>query len=392
MTGTRLLGMGGKMRIRLTGAYPEECLSQMALQGIRFRSFQKLDPLTVEVTVSSGCFGAARLVAKKYMCDLELVEETGLWPEIQAMGIRRWYFPFLLGILLVVFYLQGHIFFLQVQGNRTIPTERILQILEEEGVGFWTSTKSLDINQLKNRVLARIPELGFLTINTEGPMATVLVRQREERPKEVGSLGPANVIAARDGIVEEITVTGGTAQVKPGDVVTRGQVLISGVTNLDKTMLLTRAQGEVTARTFVQKQALLQDYVMKKQYTGREKHCFSLTFGKNMINFYKTSGISYDNYDKMRVRKTLTLPGGYELPVCLTILRFQEYELVPVPLEEGMAEETLRRAALEDTRRQLTAGIVSDSRMELSRDHGIYRLMGMLECREEIGLSVEIEE
>lgn len=392
MTGTALMGIRGKMRLRIRGAYPEECLGDMAGQGIRFRRLQKADPLTVELTIARGDYETVCLVAKRHMCDLELIRQFGLWPQVEAMGWRMGYFLLLLGMVLLVFYLQGHIFFFEVQGNTTIPSERILRILEDEGIGFGTSTKSINVNELKNSVLAKIPELGFLTVNTEGPIATVVVRQREEKPVVKENLGPANVVAAKGGIVEEITVTGGCAQVKAGDVVTRGQVLISGVTNLEKTLLLTRGEGEVTARTFVRKQALIPDCIMKKRYTGREKRCFSLTFGKNMINFYKTSGISYDNYDKMSVRKTLTLPGGYEMPVSFTVISVREYELVPEALDAEAAEEKLQRAALEDTRRQLTAGMILDPRMQLSEEPGLYRLTGILECREEIGVSVEIEE
>lgn len=392
MTGSGLLGMSGKVRISLTGACPEDCLNHMTRQGIRFRDYEKKDPLTAEVTLGLRDLTLVQISAKKSMCDLKIIWVSGLVPSLRGMGLRSLY-PLVLGIIvLLVFWLQTHILFFEVTGNTTIPAERILEVLEDNGIGFWTSTRNLEINLLKNQVLADIPELEFITINTQGPFATVLVRQRNEKPKNMNASAPANLVAAKEGIIEAVTVTGGSAQVKPGDVVTRGQLLISGVTNLDKILLLTRGEGEVIARTFIRKTALLGNTQSKKQYTGREKTYFSITFGKNTINFYKTSGISYDNYDRMTVRKPLTLPGGYTLPVSVNVISIREYTLCQVPLDETSAEAQLSEAVRRDTQEGLLGGMILETRTRLEQDGDAFYLSGILECREDIGQLVEIQD
>lgn len=362
----------------------------MTAQGIRFRDYHKTDMLTAELLVALADLKQVQVCAKKTMCEMEIVKISGLLPGLRAMGPRLGYLLALFLLVLLVFWLQKHIFFLEVEGNESIPEEKIIEILEENGIGFFTSTEELDMNLLKNEILAQIPELGWITINTEGPIATVLVRQREEKPAVSAHSGPANVVAVKSGIIEHVTVTGGTSQVKNGDVVTAGQLLISGVTNLDKTLLLTRAEGEVTARTYARKTAILSDSILEKRYTGREEIKFSVTFGKNTINFYKTSGISYDNYDKMTVRKTLTLPGGYVLPLTVTKTILREYETVNCPLDAQRAESLLSDAVEQDTAGKLLAGMILDLRLHLRQEEGLYTVSGIVECREEIGVSVEI--
>ena len=392
MTGSGLLGITGKIRIELTGACPEDCLTYLTRQGIRFRDYEKKDPLTATVTLGLRDLGQAQAAAKKTMCELKIISVSGIVPGLRAMGLRCLY-PLVLALLvLLVFWLQTHILFFEVEGNTTIPAERILAVLEDNGIGFWTSTRNLKINLLKNQVLADIPELEFITINTQGPFATVLVRQRHEKPETKKNSAPANLIAAKGGIIEAVTVTGGSAQVKAGDVVTRGQLLISGVTNLDKILLLSRGEGEVTARTFIRKTAVLGNTQNQKQYTGRERTCFSITFGKNTINFYKTSGISYDNYDRMTVRKPLTLPGGYTLPVSVNVISLREYTLCQVPLDETSAEVLLSEAVCRDTQESLLAGMILETRTRLRQDANAFYLSGILECREDIGQLVEIQD
>lgn len=386
------MGMGGKVRIRITGACPEDCLYRMTMEGIRFRDYCKTDMLTAELTVPLRDLNTATSCAKKTMCEMKILGISGLFPGLKAMGTRIGYLFVLVFLLILVFWIQGHIFFLEVEGNTTISDEEILQILEESGVGFFTKTSEIDLNVLKNEILGQIPRLGWITINTEGPIATVMVREREEKPVAVENQAPGNVLAAKGGIIEDVTVTGGTAQVRLGDVVTEGQLLISGVTNLDKTLLLSHAEGEVTARTFTRKKAILEESIQEKSYTGEEITRFSITFGKKTINLYKTSGISYDNYDKMTVRKTLTLPGDYALPVTVTVTVFREYEQAEKLLAEQDAEEFLEEAVRRDMEAKLSAGMILDLHLQCKMQEGLYVGSGIAECREDIGVSVEIKE
>lgn len=392
MTGSRLLGLTGKVLLRITGACPEDCLYGMTLRSVSFSDYRKEDELTATVVVPLAQLKEAQVSAKKAMCTLETVKIYGAFPLIKGMELRAMYMLVLILLVFAVLFMQKHIWFIGVEGNTTIPEEQILQILDEHGVGFWTNTDKLDINLLKNDILAEIPELGFITVNTEGGMATVVVRQREEKPTDSKAVCPANITAKKSGIVTEITATGGTPQVAPGSIVTEGQLLISGVTNLDKTLLVTRAEGEIYARTFTGKTAILPKNHSVKEYTGRETVRISVTYGKNTINLYKSSGISYDNYDKMTDRNTLTLPGGYALPLTVTVVRFREYKLSDSLISQQAAEALLLSAVRNQLMSQMAAGEILKEGLVLKETEALYCLGGVVECREEIGSVVEIME
>ena len=107
-------------------------------------------------------------------------------------------------------WLQTHIFFFSVSGNETVPAERILWVLEEYGIKFGVPADAVDLNAVKNQVLAQLPELGWITINTEGASAEVVVRERAEKPAISRASGPANVTAKKSGLITEVEVTGGS--------------------------------------------------------------------------------------------------------------------------------------------------------------------------------------
>lgn len=392
MTGHRLLGLTGTVTVEITGACPEDCLSRMALAGIRFRGFRKTDELSIQVTIAVQDISAVRICAKKTMCNMEIHGIQGLVPRLRSMGLRILYLPVLLSLLLVVLWLQSHIWFFSVSGNKTVPTEQILWVLEENGIGFWTRTEALDTNTIKNQVLEDLPALGWITINTEGGLAQVVVRERTERPVISRDSAPANVIAKKSGVITELEVTGGTPQVKSGDIVKDGDLLISGISDLDKTMLLTRAEGEVYAYTWNRVSVAIPDTTMEKVYTGRETVRYCITIGKNTINFYKTSGISYDNYDKITESIQLALPGGYTFPVCITKITFREYETIAVPMEAEEAQRRMESALDNQLRLEMTAGNILTKKLKIIQSDDNFILSGVAECQEEIGITSVIKD
>lgn len=391
MTGHRLLGLTGTAEIKITGACPEDFLTRITSQGVRFRNYRKTDELTALMEIPCSSLDTARYAAKKTMCTMETVSVKGTLPSLRGMK-KRILVPVLLLLLVwVVFFLQSHIWFFRVQGSTTIPQEKILRTLEECGVGFWTKTDKLDMNRLKNQMLTKLPELGWFTINTKGGIATVVVRQRAEKPTASESAAPANVIAAKNGLITSVTTTGGTQVVKPGDMVSAGQLLISGVTNLDKTLMMTRAEGEVYARTWTQIQGLLPEKIQKKSYIGTQQTIYSLTFGKKTIKISKSSGISHGDYDKIIIRKPLTLPGGFTLPICLNKATLRPYTLQDVPIKEADAASLLEETAMAQLLSELKAGRVLSWDVSSQKEGDVYRISGTAECQEEIGTVVEIK-
>lgn len=385
MKGPKRLGRAGRVTVQFTGACPQDALTLLTREGVRLGPVQRVDELTLRLVLSARDLPLARRCAKQAMCELAVLRVKGLIPWLQTLGLRVLYPVALAGLLCLVFWLQGHIWFITVSGNETVPTEKILWTLEENGVGFWTKTDDLDINRLRNAVIDDVPALSWITVNTQGSHAAVEVRERAEKPVLSRDVSPANIVARKDGIIESVDASGGTPQVKPGDVVARGELLISGVSNLDKTVLVTRAEGEITARTWNPVSVLGFGSRTEIAYTGREQVLWRVTLGKKTINFCKTSGISYGEYDKIMESTRLVLPGGYALPVTVTKITAREYEPRQSSVTPEEAEQALAEAAARQLRLDMLAGVVLNQNLTLDQTEGVYRLTGVAECREEIG-------
>ena len=140
----------------------------------------------------------------------------------------------------------------------------------------------------------------------------------------------------------------------------------------------------------MQMQAVLPKNSYKKIYTGKKTKRLSLEIGKKTINFYKTSRISYEEYDKMTVRKPLTLPGGYTFPLAITVVILSEYE--SKTYEPFAPWELLSDSLLKNVRKELVAGSILNHDLHGSGEGDHYLLSGTVECLEEIGRAQEISD
>ena len=152
-------------------------------------------------------------------------------------------------VFLVIF-LSGLVWDVRIEGNDTLPSEDIVLAIEDAGLGVGSRWDKLDTEGVEAALLSSGTEIAWVQINRVGTVAYVIVKERA--PTGSDAAPPyefSNIVASCDGVIEEITVTEGTAAVKSGDVVRRGQLLISGVVESERGSYFTAAEGRVIAHT-----------------------------------------------------------------------------------------------------------------------------------------------
>ena len=272
-----------------------------------------------------------------------------------------------------------------------MPEERILRALEQCGVGIGSFGLALDGEDIRNQMLLEIPELSWVAVNVSGCRAEVQVRERVEPPELLDETTPSNVVARRSGLVLEIRDWNGMAAVQPGTAVTEGQLLISGVEDLDTLGARVLAgMGSVQARTWYTLTTQIPLTGMEKQYTGREKRTSALVLGRQRIKFFSNGSIEEGNYDKITTRTPWSLLG-VPLPVTWVSERYRFYETVPAELDLARAEAMGERILTEQLEALVAPyGAVTSTLCTSRRRGDALEVTLSAECVEEIGRSVPI--
>ncbi len=375
--------IAGIIRVRLTCADREGAIQTIIRAGIVICEGVESDELSLCFRIPAGKWQLLSRLADQKGWELIALERSGL-PCMARKWLSR---PLLLLGLAVLMaatvYLPGRVLFVQVEGNSTVPTRLILEQASRCGIGFGASRRDVRSQKMKDALLDALPQLQWAGVNTAGCLATVTVRELAEEA-EPEDTSVSSIVADRDGILTEITVTQGTPRFTVGQAVQAGQVLISGYTDCGFCIRAQRAQGEVFAMTQRDLSAVTPtDWAVERENQGSVKK-FAIIFGKKRINFYKCSGISGTTCDKMYSEYYITLPGGFRLPVCIVTEVWTFADSAAVSGSDD-AEQLLSDFASDYLRQLMTAGTVIHRREEWTAEDGIYTMKGNYACIEMIG-------
>ena len=124
----------------------------------------------------------------------------------------------------------------------------ITDYLAQCGYRAGTPKRKVDAAALEADLTYRYPSLAWFHVHVRGMSLVVEVTPGTAMPEPEND-APCDIVASRMGIVDSVRVYAGTIQVKPGDVVQKGQVLIRGEERgADGSMVPVAAQGVITAR------------------------------------------------------------------------------------------------------------------------------------------------
>lgn len=288
-------------------------------------------------------------------------------------------------------YSQNLVWDIEIAGNSKTSESLITEQLETLGFGVGTYFPSVNFNQLHADYVASQNDISWLSIYMNGTVAEIQVRELWEDERGVHDSGVyANIVAACDGIVREVNVFEGQAVVRAGDMVRKGQVLISGIVEKnDGGIRYEYAAGEVICETVSPIHVEVSCKREEKQFTGREKVLKSIKFFKKTINFFINGGIEYSTYDKINKIEQVCPFGLKELPMWISSEVYREYETVvceiPADQAAGEAMAQLSRRIREETD---GAELVSKT-IATSMENGVYGIDCLLYLNRDIGRTIE---
>ena len=377
--------LGGTVWVTVTSADPTKILLIAQQRNITLDNITWIDDLTIRFCVSRQDFKILNKLLKSRGDKVKIVKKSGIYWRLKGYLRRPVLLTGVLALLITGMYIPSRIYFFRVEGNSTIPTRLILEVAADNGIHFGASRRQIRSEKVKNALLEAIPQLQWVGVNTSGCVATISVKERQTVEQVDGHQGVSSIVADREGVIHEMTVTKGSAACKIGQTVTEGQVLISGYTDCGLSIRAERAQGEIyatTSRENTFKMPLDWKYRGEKQTEVKK---YSLIIGKNRINLYKGSGISDTSCVKMYSENYVTLPGGFLLPVAVVTETWIYCEKMT---EMGVMEETgdlLAGFAENYLRGQMIAGKILSRKEQYLSEENVLILSGTYRCLEMIG-------
>lgn len=269
---------------------------------------------------------AARLAR---LCDAEGIktERTAVYglPTLRGEARRRW--GLIVGAAAAIALLalgESVIWDVRVSGcGKVLTVTETEAIFAGYGVYPGALRRSLDVDRIAAEAVVGSDKLAWAAVNIRGTTAVIEIREQLEPTKDAepqpdDGFEGENLIASCDGLVRELEIISGKPVVGRGQLVKRGELLVSGV--IDSTRIgfrLTRARGEVRAEvTHLIEVSVPYEYE-KKVPDGRQSFELRLIFFSKEIKLFAKGGNTGGSYDTIYSRDLLSLPGGKVVPVGL---------------------------------------------------------------------------
>lgn len=375
----------GRVRLRISGAFPESVLNMAAMEAIALSELNSVDDCTVELSIAERDLGAMRSIAEKCMCEMEVLCARGGSRTRKLVGRRRWLIAFAAITAAILTVSSLFIWEIDVRGNESISRGEVLRALAECGVESGTFWPGLSSDMVRSEMMTKLPEIGWMALNVCGSRAVVLIQERQEKPEIYAESAAADIRAKKTGIIKRISVLNGKAEVKAGDAVTEGETLISGtMDSITNGSRYVRAKGQILAETWYELSAVRPCEEAVKDSAPISRSRFAVILGKRRINLYISSGKTIDECDKIIHEYKIGIEGLFAMPVKIVReeLRHYDSESAPDTVREEM-ERTLR----EQLAKSITGEIQQISFTE-GTANGLYTLTLHAHCMEQIGETV----
>lgn len=288
--------------------------------------------------------------AEKTGCSMEVLGRGGLPVFFRRFRRRQVWTAGLLCFAAGLYLLSSFIWTVEVEGNERLTEEELLSACGEMGLrpGAWK--RSVDTEAITNGLLLQFSDISWVSVGVKGTDVTIKLAETIAKTERVDRETPCDIVASQDGVIVQITAERGTPKVQAGDVVKKGDLLISselliGLEGEEQHAEYTAAEGTVTARIW---QRLTEELPLQYEetvYSGVEKENHSLLFSEKELDIIHPD--SGGEWEKTVLSEQPLALGDFALPLRLRKEVWKECEILEktrtIAETKSILEENLRK-------------------------------------------------
>ena len=296
-----------------------------------------------------------RSVAKKSHCIPYIKKRIGLPFLLKKYRKRVVFFAGGVYFLWLMWLLSRFVWDISITGGFVHTEEELLSYLREHSIVCGMRRDDIDCAELERKLRIDYPDIGWISAELKGTKLFLRLAETDMPNLQEQTDAPVHLVATADGIVERIVCRSGIPLVKEGDVVRKGDVLVSGVVSVvgDNDTLVNRyavtADADIFLKTVKQYEHSFPRIIEEKKFTGEVKNGYAISFGNQKI-FSHMPSHSYTNYAIIAEDNVLSLHEHFPLPFRIQKTVVSEYE----PKERKYTEEEANAVAAQALARYTT--------------------------------------
>ncbi len=318
----------GYLRIVVEGYYIERFINICRNRNYMMWNIKKVNDINIALNIEIKHFREICKIAKNTQCKIFIKSKKGLPFLLNKYKKRKLFALFLILVLGIIFLSSNFVWNIEIIEENGLIIENIMEDIQEAGLKIGTLKNDVDTKDIINKVRLERDDIAWIGIELKGTNAIVRLVKADEKPEIVDENEYCNIVSNKNGVITKINAQDGTANVKVGDTVSVGDVLINGWMEGKYTGIrYVHAKGEIEARVWYTMNKTIPYKATEKQHTGNVETNYGIKINNFKINFPK--GVSkFEFYDTIETENKIKLFSNFYLPISVVKTTNEEYEEV----------------------------------------------------------------
>lgn len=391
-----ILYFQGYVRIRLTHGSPERFINLCNYKGIRLWNLTRIGE-AYECCLRIRDFRQINGIAMKAKVRLRILEKRGFPCFLYRNRQRKAWAAGLLTAFLVLHTCSLFLWNISFEGNTEYTDSALRKFLREAGYREGIRIDGIVCEDIEKQLRIAYNDITWVSAEISGTCLRIQIKENEVSEQEAAVSSPQDIRAETDCTITSIVTRAGVPQVKAGDTVAAGDLLIGGTIELINDAGETAGSHTVTADGDIRGDYyyLYEDSFPLirtiRRYTGETAARYELSAFGGRVNLGRT--VSFEEYDCLSEETSPEWVHTFSLPFGMNRQIYREYRTYEQCRSqeeaEAFAEERLDRHRLLREEEGTVTEVVSLSVILVGDS---YQVSAVLHAEGPVGIPSEIPE
>ncbi|MCT4605276.1 MAG: sporulation protein YqfD [Marinisporobacter sp.] len=382
----------GYVVIKIEGLSLEKFINYAISRGIYLWDIVRIDYTTLEAKVGLKGYKELRHIVKRAGCKVRIREKIGYPFFMHKIRARKMFTIGFVASICIILCTTSFVWNIEITGNDKILKEDIEKYLTNVGLYEGVFKYKLDIDDIENNMMIQMKNLAWVGIQIQGTKAIVEIVENVDLPQKIPKNMPCDIVAKKKGVVEKLIAKNGDAIVMKGDIVEKGETLITGaLTREGLDSRYVHAFGEVFARTYYEENDGISLKKIRKIKTGNKFVRRIIKIGNNQI-ILSLGEIPYNNVIIEKKNKSLSNWRKIKIPVEMIIEEYYEAIDQKETLDKNTAKKALREKMTVNLVKKMPENIkILNQDIKFIEEKDNIKAKLTIEALEQIGIEQKIQ-
>lgn len=305
----------GYVRVVIEGYYIERFINICTNNKIAIWNLKRDKKVNLILNVRINDFKEICKIARKTKCKVRIKKKKGL-PFIFHKYKKRKIFVILLIVLIFLIMLSSNfVWNVDITEENNQNLENIEEDIKNAGLIVGKFKSDIDTKDIINKVRLQRNDIAWMGIELKGTNAIVKLVKAVDKPEIIDENDYCSIVSDKAGIITKINAQSGMANVKVGDTVNKGDVLINGWIEGQYTGIrYVHAKGEIQAKVWYTKYQKIPLNATERIQTGQTENKFAIKLNNFKINLYKRLS-KFEIYDTIETESKFKIFSDFYLPI-----------------------------------------------------------------------------